>query len=206
MLGSFYEKAWDFERQTTRHSYINSTPLFSQKTDPPPKQTVNKFFTNMHLPNGSNEMLQLGGGGVGSKTLAIAQEVMKNGHEHNTNANGEDVGRNEILVSTPSGKSRKEIVEAIIAGWILLVHRYQRDAFHNFTWGLEGAGNAGIQSIPATELNLLNNKTISDVLEVARSTKSNEIPIEQRGTPVLVFNDGTKDEVRRLYEAHEHTC
>ncbi|KAF2793291.1 nonribosomal peptide synthetase-like protein [Melanomma pulvis-pyrius CBS 109.77] len=85
------------------------------------------------------------------------------------------------------------LVDSVIAGWILLVQRYQRDSFHNFTWGLADSGDSVVQTVATTELKLESVVTVADLLAVVRGVRSREIKVE--GTePVLVLNDGTKDE------------
>lgn len=193
MLGSFYEKAWDFERQAQAQRYIETLPLFTRKTNLPKKHKV--FPGNMHLPH--SEVLQLGSGSSHSakKQLERNGVKVKPSVQESTNSSGDTFESNQITASIPAELEREAVVEAIVAGWVLLVHRYQRDAFHNFTWSLEGAGNSGVQTIPSSQLELQNIFTIADLLKVAQKLRVNGVQNEQGSAPVFIFNDGTQEEV-----------
>ncbi|KAH7135324.1 nonribosomal peptide synthetase 6 [Dendryphion nanum] len=194
MLGSFYEKAWDFgrESQSSTYSLIDTPPLFSTKSGRKAYTKSSHIFKKMHLP----QALKLDGGELSHVELNHKSNGLPTKHdvEHDRNTIGDFARDNEILVQVPSDKDRELIVDTAIASWILLVQRYQRDTFLNFTWGLEGAANSGIQIVAAQELNLTNVSTVTDLITTVHNIRSKDIAIDQPTGLVLVFNDGTKDE------------
>lgn len=199
MLGSFYEKAWDFERQAQAQRHFVTPPLFTSKTERTKKQR--NSFKRMHLPK--SEMLQLGGGGGGSHYRSKSAESngsVKHSVQHCMSTSDETACADEVSTTFPKDRCRESIFESVIAGWILLVFRYQRDSFHNFTWGFEGCEKPRIQCIPTVELDLQIIRTISDLLAVVRKSITRDIVVDYATIPTLIFNDGTKEEVFKSAE------
>lgn len=105
------------------------------------------------------------------------------------------------------------LLDSITAGWILLISRYQRDTFHNFTWGVKDAVDS-IQTVATEGMKLGEVVTVADLLEVVRRVRAREIEADGGETRVF-FNDGTEDEVctiglleseRSLVESTDRTC
>jgi hypothetical protein len=105
------------------------------------------------------------------------------------------------------------ILDSITAGWILLISRYQRDTFHNFTWGVKDALDS-IQTVATEGMSLGEVITVTDLLKVVRRVRAREIEAEG-GEMRVFFNDGTKDEVctidlleseLSLIESTDRTC
>jgi hypothetical protein len=108
-----------------------------------------------------------------------------------------DVSRvNEVLISIPP-----HLVDAVIAGWVLLVHRYQRDAFHSFTWGFKRSEEEFSHTISASDLDLLNIRTVADLLQAVQKVKPDGTPNENPTGSVFILNDGTANEVKWTYHA-----
>ncbi|KAF2689882.1 nonribosomal peptide synthetase 6 [Lentithecium fluviatile CBS 122367] len=84
------------------------------------------------------------------------------------------------------------VLDAVLASWILLVQRYQRDSFHRCTWGVEKAGEEGVQCIEAEQLQLSKLETGADLLAKIRGVGSKEMGSSQESP--LFFNDDTIDE------------
>ncbi|KAF2749753.1 nonribosomal peptide synthetase 6 [Sporormia fimetaria CBS 119925] len=95
---------------------------------------------------------------------------------------------NEVLIPVPP-----ELLEAVLAGWVLMMQRYQRDTFHTFTWGLEESATNELQSVPAFDLKMSSITTIADLVDAVRRVRSKDILVQPTDT-TLTFNDGTKDE------------
>ena len=88
-------------------------------------------------------------------------------------------------------------LDFIVAGWILLIQRYQRETFHQFTWGAKDAGDDNIQNISVGDLLLQNVTTVAELLEMVNKIRAKEISIE-RGNGEVFLNDGSKDEVSAI--------
>jgi len=208
MLGSFYGKMWDLERwaladlrqedlAATSASFYIDTPQPAIKR--PRAKTHSSCFggQKMHLPQ-QNDMLHLGGGGMTNGTSGLLkcsegtyhEKDLTNGVKSSVFANG-SARANEVFVATPP-----DLVDAVIAGWVILAHRYQRDAFHNFTIGLEGSGETRTHTVSASELDLLRIQTVTDLLNSVRSVKPADILSRANIEPAIILNDGTTDEVR----------
>jgi hypothetical protein len=148
----------------------------------------------MHLSH--NETPRLGGGrpaDIQSSVPGCNGNSTKRIGQNYPHTNGVSLQVNEVLISTPP-----TVVEAVIVGWVLLLQRYQRDAFHTFTWGLGDAKDAILQSFPATDLELSRLSTVADLLATVRRVKSKDLDVEGSTTATLVLLDGTQEEVRNL--------
>lgn len=147
----------------------------------------------MHLSTG--DALSSGGSG-GPPVRARTTECRENGvhgtHRKNGHCSEERVQLNEIVVSRNPG-----LVDAVVAAWILLVHRYQRDAFHHFTWGVEGTGEAEMHHVQAQHLDLHNIRTVEELLQVGQRVKSQDSVSRETEFSTLTFLDGTEDGVRQ---------
>jgi hypothetical protein len=136
------------------------------------------------------------------------EHVQSNGqltpHTNGTTSDGSQINTTKDTISVPSLVNSIQIpvlstlLDSITAGWILLISRYQRDTFHNFTWGVKGAGDSSIQTIATEALRLGDVVTVADLLGVVRGVRSREIIIAPLEELVIFFNDGTRDEVSSL--------
>lgn len=144
----------------------------------------------MHLAQFETAPLPIGGGVNGVAKMP----VQSNGFAKSLEESRREVERdmlqvNEVFIPVPPG-----LVETIMAAWILLVQRYQRDAFQSFSWGAEGAE---LQTISAAQLELERVETVADLLVAVRRAMSKDVTCQHDDASpcVLVFNDGPKDEV-----------
>jgi hypothetical protein len=85
------------------------------------------------------------------------------------------------------------VLDIVLAGWTILVQRYQRDAFHQFTWGIKGAGSDNLQCIASEELNLLNHSNVDSLITKISELRLKNVSLDQA---TVFLNDGTKEEVR----------
>jgi hypothetical protein len=100
---------------------------------------------------------------------------------------------NEVSIPFPHHRTRDEVLDVVFTAWTILIQRYQRDVFHQFTWGVKDTGNDGSQCIQTTELDLLNQSTVGGVRQKIESVRSRSIAVDQDAQ--IFLNDGTKAEV-----------
>lgn len=144
-------------------------------------------------------MLDLGVGSMSNATSnlfkshekEIHEKLFTNGHKSGAFTNGDAVEVNEAIVTVPPN-----LADAMVAGWIALAHRYQRDAFHSFTLMFETSGEKQIHTISASDLEILNIQSLADLLKSARRVRPKVAIFEANPASVLILNDGTADEVR----------
>ncbi|KAF1994960.1 nonribosomal peptide synthetase 6 [Amniculicola lignicola CBS 123094] len=108
--------------------------------------------------------------------------------------NGNGVHKKEVTIPFPDGFDVESVVDNIIAGWTLLLQRYQRDAFLQFTWGYKEVDRSTVQTITAAQLNLGGVSNSNDLLKVVRNMRSRKMAVDSVPNPKLVFNDGTEDD------------
>lgn len=101
--------------------------------------------------------------------------------------------RNEVDVTFPKDQSLDTVLDTVLTAWIILVQRYQRDAFHQFSWGIKGAGSDKCQCISAVDLDLPNYNNAASLVEKVRDSRLHDVSLD--GTTIFL-NDGTKEEVR----------
>jgi hypothetical protein len=153
----------------------------------------------MHLP--SNDCSQRFGG-VSDRTLN--KELPTNGisevHQNDddieaSNSQTERTSKsNEVSISFRHDRTLAEVFDIVITAWTILIQRYQRDVFHQFTWGVKDAGNDGLQCIQTKDLDLLDQSTVAGLRQKIGSIRSKSIAINQDAH--IFLNDGTRAEVR----------
>ncbi|CAO2655532.1 Nn.00g043350.m01.CDS01 [Neocucurbitaria sp. VM-36] len=197
MLGSFYEKAWDLNRraQEDPHSF---TPSHSKDEHKQNKSTRRRSSVRkkMHLPNGepmvrfssvSEDPVEVK---VQSNGIVKTQEkgTSRNDTAH---TNGHISQTNEAHITHPENLSTDAVVDTVLTAWTILVQRYQRDLFHQFTWGLKGAGADAVQCIPTRELDLLSHKAAGGLNAKVSNLRLKDINVDEA---TIFLNDGTKEE------------
>jgi hypothetical protein len=117
----------------------------------------------------------------------------KSVHQNGTQINSDT--RNRDKVEIPIEEQEIAMVfDTLLASWILLVQRYQRDSFQRFTWGLDQPGQDHNQCIETEQLDLSKLETAEDLLAMVRNVVSKESSGLMESSGVF-FNDGTPDEV-----------
>jgi hypothetical protein len=151
----------------------------------------------MHLPNdidnvrfGGRPEDQLNDGVSSINDLGQAKNSTHT--SRNIETNGHHVDTNKVQISFPKDQSLDAILDIVLAGWVILAQRYQRDAFHSFTWGIKGAGSEKAQSIMAAELSLSNQNTVGDLVAKTKDLRLKDVSLDQA---TIFLNDGTKEEV-----------
>jgi hypothetical protein len=152
----------------------------------------------MHLPSNDHSGRF---GGVSEKTLKKElptdgiSEVCRNGDhiEAPTQQTEQASKSNEVSIPFPHNRTRDEVLDIVFTAWTILIQRYQRDVFHQFTWGVKDADNDSSQCIPTKELDLSNQTTVGGLRQKVGSVLSRSIAVDQDAQ--IFLNDGTKAEV-----------
>lgn len=95
-------------------------------------------------------------------------------------------------------QNMETLFETLLAGWILLAQRYQRDSFHRFTWGITIPGEKEAHIVEAEELKLPGLERVEGLLAQVRNSTVITLPKDLQLSS-LHFNDGTPDEVSAGY-------
>lgn len=151
----------------------------------------------MHLPNGDHTLRY---GGVPKEKTEVKTNsngtlnvdgngAVINGH---TQRNADSTETNEVDIPTLQNQTPDTVLEALLTAWAILVQRYQRDVFHQFSWGIKGAGSDKRQCISTSDLDLLN---INDAASLAAKIHELRLKDVSLNGATIFLNDGTKDEV-----------
>jgi hypothetical protein len=147
----------------------------------------------MHLPSGDHT-IRLGG----ISEMSIGMEKHSNGtHSKNsTDANGHSSDTNEIRITCPQDQGLNKLLETILTAWTILIQRYQRDTFHQFSWGKRGddGNNDTNQCVPTSELDLSSHNTADSLKAKLGNARAAEFTLDQGS--MLFLNDGTVADVR----------
>ncbi|KAF1941350.1 nonribosomal peptide synthetase 6 [Clathrospora elynae] len=114
-----------------------------------------------------------------------------NGKNGALKTNGHVNKINEVHISLPGNLALDEVLDTVLTAWTILIQRYQRDVFHQFTWGAKGAGDNRSQCIPTSDLDLPSQKTVGGLKTRAGDVRSKDITIEK---DAIFLIDGTKEE------------
>jgi hypothetical protein len=155
----------------------------------------------MHIPNGektvrgsraSHEHVakKVRSNGT-SKTRG--QDSDTNGHYGTTQTNGHPSKANEVQTSLPLNIALDAVLNTILTAWVILMRRYQRDVFHQFTWGTSGSDET--QCISASSLSMMSVETVGSLKTRVSEVRSKNI---STGRATVTMNDGTKEEVHHL--------
>ncbi|KAH9864443.1 Non-ribosomal peptide synthetase [Plenodomus biglobosus] len=199
MLGAFYEKVWDLTRQAQQHYHSSPNPTNKEE---PLKHNERKRRRSsnikMHLPNGDH-MVRFSGVSEEHTEAKIQSNGDVMVSENGTKLKGDSqvaqeeisVAVNEVKIPIADGQDANTVLDAILTAWIILVQRYQRDVFHQFTWGIQGGGADHIQCIPTPDLDLANQQVVGQLKSKVRDLRSKDISLDQSN---IFLNDGTKEE------------
>jgi hypothetical protein len=125
------------------------------------------------------------------------QDLHTNGHNGVAQSNGHVTKSNKVHIPLPGNLARDAVLDTILAAWAILMRRYQRAVFHQFTWGRKDAGIDETQCISTSSLDLMSLPTAASLKTRVSELRSKKMAIDQ-GT--LIFNDGTKEEVHHLHQ------
>jgi hypothetical protein len=203
MLGSFHEKAWDLDRSANEdsHSLLASLPPDKPRLIER-KRRRSSQTPAMHLPNGDHSVR------FGNKANMLGEKQAYSNGISTPQHDGEDTScsttsksqpskSNEVRMAVPRNLSSEEVLDTILIAWAILIQRYQRDTFHQFTWGVnKGSGNERIQCIGTLELDLLNQKAAQTLQTKISSLRLRDVPVKE-GSEIFL-NDGTKLEASKI--------
>ncbi|CAG5139628.1 uncharacterized protein ALTATR162_LOCUS529 [Alternaria atra] len=119
------------------------------------------------------------------------QVSTKNGNHVAVNTNGHSSKVNEVRARVPSDLAPDAVLDTILAAWTILMHRYQRDVFHQFTWGVVNANGRTTQCVNTTELNLTNQRTAASLKAQISNVRSKDYDAHN---VTLFLNDGSTHE------------
>lgn len=162
----------------------------------------------MHLAN-SEQTLRYGGVAQEKADVKVKVKVNDNGsidvnengaytNVHNQ-TNGQSTISNEVELTALKGQPSDAALDAILTAWTILVQRYQRDVFHQFSWGVKGAGSEKRQCILTTELDLLSHSNAAGLAAKLSETKLKNVSLDGA---TIFLNDGTKEEVNDISITH----
>lgn len=199
MLGSLYENAWDLDRSTLALPHSNtalhprSKPKHSHQ-----RTTHSNPRKKMHLSNGDHD-LRFGGGGAQKLSEDVIhsdsktkQPHIKSHNESSGKNNKHEQKYNNVSVAIPPNCSLDAVLDTVLTAWTILIQRYQRDTFHQFTWSIAGDGN-DTQCIPTAELDVSAQKTAEALRKRLGSLRPAGHTLSQGST--IIVNDGTSAEV-----------
>lgn len=158
----------------------------------------------MHLPNGGHVLRYTGVSHDCTEAKIQPNGVVNaplpqthiNSDKEQTNSNGQVSKDNQIQIALSESVSDDETLSSVLTAWTLLMQRYQRDVFHQFTWGNANAtGEVSSQCISVTDIDLKSQKTITELQARIGDIRSKDLSTE---ASAIFLNDGTREEVRSL--------
>ncbi|USP81666.1 uncharacterized protein yc1106_08940 [Curvularia clavata] len=154
----------------------------------------------MHLPNGRENTVRFGGVTDEHVAKKVQNSSAFDDQEHSLHSedqngasytNGHIAKANEVRVHLPSVTDRNSVLDTVLTAWTILVQRYQRDVFNQFTWGLKDQGEDSTQCISATELDWASHQTAASLRTKIGSVKSPQFTF---GETTIIVRDGTNEE------------
>lgn len=115
-----------------------------------------------------------------------------NGSNGTTQADGFESKPNKVQLPLPRDLASDAVLDTVLTAWSILIQRYQRDVFHQFTWGINDASNGRKQCVSTSDLGLLEHNTAGSLRTKISHVKSRDIPFGQHS---IFLNDGTEEEV-----------
>jgi hypothetical protein len=162
----------------------------------------------MHLPNGDHTLRY---GGVTQEKTQVkinsngTLNVNQNGAYNNVHdqANNLSTETNEVNITIPQEQPLDAVLDTALTAWTIIVQRYQRDAFHQFSWGLKGAGSDKRQCITAVDLNLPSHSGTASLAAKIRDLRLKDVSLNGA---TIFLNDGTKEEVNSVSVLFSNKC
>jgi hypothetical protein len=155
----------------------------------------------MHLSN-DERVVRFGGVSEKHVEMKVQSNGASNAKEHSSHTNGNNGSTqtngnaskvNEVQITLPGNLASDAVLDTVLTAWSILIQRYQREVFHQFTWGIKTAGNNRTQCVPTYDLGLLDHKSAASLTSKIRDVRSKDITTEQ---DMIFLNDGTKEEVK----------
>ncbi|EOA91572.1 uncharacterized protein SETTUDRAFT_85461 [Exserohilum turcica Et28A] len=148
----------------------------------------------MHLPNGREHTVRFGAlpDEHVAKKVQSSSALDSQHHDGAEKTNGSVSKPNEARILLPNGSDRDSVLDTVLAAWAILIHRYQRDVFHQFTWGIKDQGNDSTQCISITEIDWASQQTAASLQAKISSVKSSQFKLGEDTT--IFLNDGINEE------------
>lgn len=151
----------------------------------------------MHLPNGDHAVRF---GGVPNHTTekeksALNGMLQKPSIHTSSPIQPNEIAstKNEVSITLPHLQDLDTVLGSILTAWAVLIQRYQRDMFHQFTWGQKSTGEHGFQCIQSTELELTKHADTLSLYEKIQRLRSSHV--DAKPDMGVFLNDGTPAEV-----------
>ncbi|KNG49863.1 nonribosomal peptide synthetase 6 [Stemphylium lycopersici] len=154
----------------------------------------------MHLPHGGEPAVRFSA----IPDEHVAKKVQSNGpfenqgahlHFNGSNgakhANGHASKANEVRVVVPDSSDSDTVLDTILTAWAILLQRYQRETFNQFTWGLKGHSSASTQCISVGNLDWASQTTAATLRAKIGNVRSTEFSLKDT---TVFFSDGTNEE------------
>lgn len=180
-----------FSPPTFGHTYIHLNM----------KRSHSGLQVKMHLPNGKENTVRFSG----VTDEHVAKKVQSSNtfdnqehslHSKDQNAIGHTNGRftkgNEIRVPLPSATDRNSVLDTVLTAWAILIQRYQRDVFHQFTWGLKDQGNDYAQCISVADIDWASHQTAASLKAKIGNARSAQVTLDETS---IFLRDGSPEEV-----------
>lgn len=155
----------------------------------------------MHLPNGRENTVRFGGVTDEHVAKRVQSSSAFDNQEHSLHSgdhigaahtNGHTTKADEVWIHLPSTTDRNSVLDTVLTAWAILVQRYQRDVFHQFTWGLNDRKDDSTQCISVTDLDWASHQTAASLRTKIGSIKSAQFTL---GETTIILRDGTNEEV-----------
>ncbi|KAJ4295559.1 Non-ribosomal peptide synthetase [Kalmusia sp. IMI 367209] len=98
----------------------------------------------------------------------------------------------EVEISIPEEQEGDEVLRAIFASWVLLLHRYQRDSIDQFSWLNKGRDE--VHGISAEGLYFPNLHTVADLLNAASNLQPKDVLLDLNKESSFALRDRANDE------------
>lgn len=160
----------------------------------------------MHLAN-SEQTLRYGGVAQEKTEVKVnsngTMDVNENSSYTNghSRTNGRAPASNEVNITTLKDQPLDAVLDTVLTAWTILVRRYQRDVFHQFSWGIKGAGSDKRQCVSAGDLDLMDHTNAAGLAAKIRDLRLKDVSLDGA---TIFLNDGTKEEVRGVLRRLSH--
>jgi hypothetical protein len=201
-------KAWDLDRFALEdlrcfHAALRPKGITEQTNR---RRSPCSTLRKMHLPSGERPIH------LSSVAEQTVEQIMPgNGVSKPQETNlymqrpDQDKGRtpklNEAHIPLPKNWTADDVLDTVLTAWTILIVRYQRDTFYQFTWGIRDASKDSAQCISAPELDL-SNQTAKSLKAKVGSLRTKEYAINEDS--LLFLNDGTSAEVCTIGKPIKH--
>lgn len=182
MLGSFYEKAWEFGRQIDASSECATTT----------PRRINKAGAShrkrMHLRQSEEGVSALKSVDASPGTIGLPKEPLQRESRQRQNVEFPD----EVGISLPEELDVATVLDRYFASWILFLHRYHKDGVDQFSWTTSVSN--GFYALTFGGLDLSSLHSVADLLNAVRSWRPQFKLTNLATLPCFGYRDGVDEE------------